>query len=73
MNVLRTDTGGVHLPVRNYKYPFDIIDYPYPLCGMTGSDASYKFVTSDADCDQCARKAEYIKKKKKGKQISFAI
>ena len=72
MNVLREDDKTIHLPVKDCRYPFDVIDYPWPLCGITGEDATYKFVNDENECEKCKRVFDRKKRFRKG-QIGFVI
>ena len=51
--------GEYHLPERNMRYPYKIVDYPWPLCGLVSPGCLPAWSDEDVDCDKCRRLSEW--------------
>lgn len=66
------DIETIHLPCVDDKYPYELIDPPYPLCGLTGIDAMYGWTYQGANCEICRRVENYYQSQSQG-QMTFRI
>ena len=50
-----SSAGEYHLPERYMRYPYDIVDYPWPLCGLISPDSPPKWSGEEVTCEKCVR------------------
>jgi len=71
--VHNTSNGLVHRPVCKLTYPYQAIDYPYPLCGLTSLDAVFEWTDEEASCQKCENKWRILEANRPVEQLGFEL
>ena len=66
-----SSAGEYHLPERHIRYPYAIVDYPWPLCGLIVAENPPSWSEEEVTCEKCIRLSKWRESNHPVEQLSL--